>query len=67
MNANLRADILVVEGIIVELKSIDSLNTIHTAQLLSYLKLMNKKFGLLINFNVPKQLMVLKELSIDYS
>ena len=45
---------LVVEGkLIVELKSCDTLQPIHEAQLLTYLKLTNIKIGLLINFNVP--------------
>ena len=45
---------LVVEGrLIIELKSCDTLQPIHEAQLLTYLKLANIKVGLLINFNVP--------------
>ena len=45
---------LVVEGrLIVELKSCDTLQPIHEAQLLTYLKITNIKIGLLINFNVP--------------
>ena len=41
---------LVEDDVIVELKSVESLLPIHKAQLLSYLKLSNKKCGLLINF-----------------
>ncbi|MFT6205959.1 MAG: GxxExxY protein [Spirosomataceae bacterium] len=40
--------------IVTELKVVDFLNDIHLAQLLTYLKLANKKSGLLINFNVSK-------------
>jgi GxxExxY protein len=40
------------DGIIVEVKSVESLEPIHEAQLLSYLKLADCKIGLLINFNV---------------
>jgi GxxExxY protein len=48
-----RADLLV-EGIVVlELKSIDCVLPVHEAQLLTYLKLLNKPVGFLINFNVP--------------
>jgi GxxExxY protein len=47
-----RIDLLVAELVIVELKSVDSIPSIHKAQLLSYLKLSGKKIGLLINFNV---------------
>jgi GxxExxY protein len=49
-----RIDLLVVDSVIVELKSIDEFAPIHRAQLLSYLKLSGKKVGLLINFNVPR-------------
>ena len=46
-------DILVEDEIILELKSIDVLLRIHDAQILSYLRLTNKRLGFLINFNVP--------------
>ncbi len=46
-----RADIMVEGELIVELKSIDSLQRIHEAQLLTYMKLANIRTGLLINFN----------------
>ena len=47
-----RLDLLVENEIIVELKAVERLTRIHEAQLLSYLKLSNKKIGLLINFSV---------------
>ena len=37
---------------VVELKSVKSLNPIHVAQLMTYMKLLNLKKGLLLNFNV---------------
>jgi GxxExxY protein len=46
-------DQLVENEIILELKSIDGILPVHDAQLLTYLKLDDKKLGLLINFNVP--------------
>ena len=46
-----RLDILVNDLVIVEVKSVDVLMDIHHKQLLTYLKLMQKKLGLLINFN----------------
>lgn len=46
-----RLDMLVDDLVIVEIKSVDQLADIHHKQLLSYLKLTNKKLGLLINFN----------------
>lgn len=47
-----RLDLIINNKIIVELKSVESLNDLHFAQLLTYLKLTNCKLGLLINFNV---------------
>jgi GxxExxY protein len=46
-------DILIEQEIILELKAVEEILPIHEAQLLSYLKLTNKRLGLLINFNVP--------------
>ncbi len=54
LDADFRIDILVEKEIIVELKAVDVLLPVHEAQLLTYLKLANKRIGLLINFNVPK-------------
>ena len=48
---NLRLDLLVDDRVIVELKSVEELKPIHHKQLLTYLRLMDKKVGLLINFN----------------
>ena len=48
----LRLDLLVDDRIIVELKSVEEIKPIHYKQLLTYLKLMDKRLGLLINFNV---------------
>ena len=47
-----RIDIIVEDKLILEIKSVDALNYIHFAQLLTYLKLTNCKLGLLMNFNV---------------
>jgi GxxExxY protein len=51
MDLGFRADIIVEGKVIVELKSIDSVLPVHKKQLLTYLKLSQKKVGLLINFN----------------
>ena len=51
LEAGYRIDLMVNNAIIVEIKSVDALAPIHTAQVLTYLKLSNKKLGLLINFN----------------
>ena len=52
LDVGYRADILVEGKVIIEGKSIDALNDIHLAQVLTYLKLSGCKLGLLINFNV---------------
>lgn len=46
-----RVDFLIEKKLVVEIKSVDCLNDIHLAQILTYLKLSNCKLGLLINFN----------------
>jgi GxxExxY protein len=46
-----RIDLLVERKVVVEIKSVESLNEIHIAQVLTHLKLSNCKLGLLINFN----------------
>ena len=49
---NLRIDLLVNNELIVEIKSVEEIHPVHFKQLASYLKLYNKRVGLLINFNV---------------
>ena len=52
LDVGYRIDLLVEGTVIVELKAVSEIQPIHEAQLLSYLKLSNKKIGLLINFHV---------------
>lgn len=47
-----RIDILIENKLIIEVKAVEALNDVHMAQILTYLKLSEKKLGLLINFNV---------------
>jgi GxxExxY protein len=51
--AGFRADIIIENVLILELKAVDSLLPIHEAQLITYLKLMDLPLGMLVNFNVP--------------
>ncbi len=51
LNIGYRMDIVVENQVVVELKSIEKLEKVHSKQLLSYLKLSGHKVGLLINFN----------------
>jgi GxxExxY protein len=52
VEAGYRIDLIVEEALIVEVKAVEKLLPIHTAQLLSYLKLAKVRLGLLFNFNV---------------
>ena len=51
MELGFRADIIVENKVIIELKSIERIAPVHTKQLLTYLKLTGLKLGLLVNFN----------------
>lgn len=52
LDCGYRTDILVENELVLELKSVEQLIPLHGAQILSYMKLLNKRQGLLINFNV---------------
>lgn len=52
LDKKFKVDVLVEEELILELKSVEVILTVHEEQLLTYLKLANKRIGLLINFNV---------------
>lgn len=51
LDVGYRVDLLIEKKIIVEIKAVEALNDIHTAQVLTYLKLSGCKVGLLLNFN----------------
>ncbi|MGZ4117568.1 MAG: GxxExxY protein [Bacteroidia bacterium] len=53
LSKEFKIDILVEDEIILELKSAENMIPVFEAQLISYLRLTNKKLGYLINFNVP--------------
>jgi GxxExxY protein len=52
LDAGYRIDLLVERKVVIELKSVETLNDVHLAQVLTYLKLSGCKLGLLMNFNV---------------
>ncbi len=62
LNAGYRIDMIVENKVIIEIKSVDALAPIHTAQILTYSKLKDLKFGLLINFNEIKVIDGLKRI-----
>lgn len=53
LDCGYRLDLLVEEVVVVEIKAVSSMESIHEAQLLTYLRLGGWRVGLLINFNVP--------------
>ena len=59
------ADIIVEDTVILELKTVEELTTVHQAQLLNYLKATNKPLGLLINFKGKKAMIRRLALGLD--
>lgn len=53
MNLGFRADLIVENKVIVEIKSVETIAPVHAKQLLTYLKITGLKLGLLVNFNEP--------------
>lgn len=66
LDAGYRIDLLIENKVIIEIKSVEALADIHTAQLLTYLKLKDLKLGLLINFNSVKVIEGLKRIINGY-
>jgi GxxExxY protein len=64
--SDLRLDLLVNDCVIVELKTVESLLPIHQAQLMTYMKLLRKPQGLLINFNTTNITKSLKPIVNEY-
>jgi GxxExxY protein len=64
IDAGYRLDILITGQLILELKAVDKLSPIYTAQVLTYLKLTGIKTGFLINFNEKKLIDGLKRISL---
>lgn len=49
-----RADLIVEDSVFVEIKSVETIAPVHKMQVLTHLRLADKRLGLLINFNVPR-------------
>ena len=54
LDCGYRIDLVVQDEVVLELKSVEKLLPVHQAQLLTYMRLADKKVGLLINFNAPQ-------------
>ncbi|HCN20472.1 MAG TPA: GxxExxY protein [Planctomycetia bacterium] len=59
-----RADIILADTLLLELKSVDEINSVHLAQVITYLRLLKFKRGYLINFNKPMLKDGIKRISI---
>jgi GxxExxY protein len=66
LDCGFRMDVVVEDSIVLELKTVEHLLPVHSAQLLTYLKLSGKKVGLLMNFNEPVLRRGLKRLVVNY-
>jgi GxxExxY protein len=66
LDAGYRLDLIVENKVIIEVKSIEAINDIHIAQVLTYLRVSGCKVGLLVNFNVLKLTSGLKRLVNNY-
>ena len=53
LDCGYRIDVLVEQAVVLDLKCVDRIFPVHEAQLLSYMRMSRKRFGLLINFHVP--------------
>jgi GxxExxY protein len=62
LQTELRLDLLVENQVIIELKSVEEMKKVFYKQLLTYLRLMNKKVGLLVNFNTEDILSSMKRI-----
>ena len=65
LDCGFRADLIIEEEIIVELKAVESILSIHEAQVLTYLKLTGKKLGLILNFNTNLLINGIKRLILE--
>ena len=62
LDTELRLDVLVEDKVIVELKSVEEMKKVFSKQLLTYLRLMDKRVGLLVNFNTDNILNAMKRI-----
>ena len=67
LDAGFRADLVVQNSVIVEIKSVEKLIPVHDAQLMTYLRLSGMNLGLLLNFNVPLLKQGIKRIIVSHS
>lgn len=66
LSTELRYDLLVNDELLIELKSVETILPVHCKQLLTYLKVLKLRDGLLINFNVEKLTQGIKKIANGY-
>jgi GxxExxY protein len=66
LDAGYRIDLLVQDKVIVEMKAVEKIQPIHTAQVLTYLKMTGLKMALILNFNVEKMRSGIKRIINDF-
>ena len=66
LSTDLRYDLLVNDELLIELKSVEAILPVHCKQLLTYLKVLKLRDGLLINFNVEKLTQGIKKIANGY-
>ena len=62
LDGGYRVDLLINDTIVVEIKAVEKVLSVHYAQVLTYLRLLDKRLGLLINFNVPRLVLGVKRI-----
>ena len=65
LDCGFRADFIVADVVILELKAVDALLPIHSAQVLTYLKLTGLHLGMLLNFNAPRMSQGIKRVVLN--
>jgi GxxExxY protein len=67
LDCGYRIDLLVENKVILEIKSVEALNDIHLAQVLTYMKIYGGKVGLLMNFNVTRMIRGIKRVVNNFN
>lgn len=67
LNCGYRIDLLVENRVVIEVKAVEAIHEVHLAQILTYLKLTKCKYGLLLNFNVPRMTDGIKRMVNKYA
>jgi len=64
LGAGFRADLIVENSLLLEIKTVDTIHSVHLAQALSYMKALRFRRGLILNFNAPQLRLGIKRVSL---